>query len=107
MTLDSSILLDHPPQSGQRAAWLGGDDTEIACIQQQVAVPPLAGSSTRSIRRALPGRSLPLQVRVETDDSVESSLLIDNFFFTFEPTGDALFRDGFESGDTAFWVVVD
>lgn len=115
------------PHSGSWAAWLGGDDNEIAYLQQSVYVPverpylaywhwiysyDVCGYDFAYVRingntvhqydlcdssntndwalrvinlSAYAGQTVQLQVRVETDDSVPSSLFLDDF--AFQSTG--------------------
>lgn len=135
--------VDRYPHGGNWGVWLGGDDDEIAYVQQQVTVP--LGSPTLNYWRwidsdeddcgydfggvlvnsttvvesyglcgqtntggwtlhsvdmsAYAGQTLDLQIRIETDVQVISSLYIDDVFFESE----AIFVDGFESGDTSSW----
>jgi hypothetical protein len=113
-----------PAHSGIWAAWLGGDDDEVAYIQQAVTVPAAApylhfwgwidsgdvcGYDFASVRvnniaveiydlcwatdidawgegvvdlRTYAGQTVVLQVRVQTDSSLVSSLFVDDFLFS-------------------------
>ncbi len=128
LILDSSELLV-PPHSGNWAAWLGGDDDEIAYLQQSVSVPAgqpylgywhwiasqdFCGYDFAYVRingttveqydlcsdndtngwvlhvvnlSAYAGQTVALQVRVETDSSLNSNLFVDDFAFRSTPVG--------------------
>lgn len=50
---------------------------------------------------AYEGQTLTLQIRVETDDQLLSSLFVDDVYWEYE--AEAFVSDGFESGDTSAW----
>jgi len=52
---------------------------------------------------AYAGQTIDIQIRVETDDSLNSNLFVDDVFFEFDAPAGAIFSDGFESGDTSAW----
>jgi len=52
---------------------------------------------------AYAGQTIDIQIRVETDDSLNSNLFVDDVFFEFDALAEAIFTDDFESGDTTSW----
>lgn len=122
--VNSNEVDDLPTHSGIWVAWLGGDDNEIAYIQQEVTVSPdrpyltyyyaiasedfcgydfggllvnnvvvdqynlcEAANTPNWARRtvnlsAYAGQTVRLQIRAETDDSLNSNLLVDDVAFS-------------------------
>ena len=52
---------------------------------------------------AYAGQTIDIQIRAETDGSLNSNLFVDDVFFEFDAPVGGLFSDGFEFGDTSAW----